>query len=68
MAHCPAESGVEAFCGVGGVHDSAQLGGELQERHELVLGVAPGSDHGGAGVFPVVGELGEPCLGGLDGR
>ncbi|MXZ14262.1 MAG: alpha/beta fold hydrolase [Acidimicrobiales bacterium] len=67
MSHCSAEPGVEALDGVRGVDDPAQLGGELQERDELVPGLPPGADHGGVGVLPVLGERLEACLGGLDG-
>ena len=62
------ESGAVAVCGVGGAGGSAQLGGELPERHELAPGLPPGADHGWVGGFPVVGEALEAGFGGLDGE
>ena len=56
MADRSAEPGVEALDRVGGVDGSSQLGGELQERSELVPGLAPGSGDRGVGVSPVGGE------------
>jgi hypothetical protein len=38
-----------------GVHDGAQLDGELQGRHELSPGLFPGVDHGRVAVPPGVG-------------
>ena len=67
VSDCSSEAGVEAFYGVCGVDDSAQLGGERQERHELVPAVLPGLDHGRVCVGPVGGELGEAGLGGAHG-
>ena len=67
MPDCSSESGAVAVCGVGGVHDPAQLGGELPERHEFVPGLAPAADHRGVGGLSVVGEALEAGFGGLDG-
>ena len=67
MADRSSEPGVEALDGVGRVDDPAQFGGELQERGELVPGLAPGSDHRGVGVLPVRSEGLEAGFGGGDG-
>ena len=62
MSHRFAELRVEAFYRVGGVHDLAQLDGELQQRHKLVPRVFPRLDHRRIRVAPRAGERLELCL------
>src|SRR3546814_6048548 len=51
-----------------GVHDLAELGRELEERHELPPGSFPAGDHRGVAVTPGLRELVEVGLSGLHGR
>ena len=56
LSHGSSESGVEASDGVGGVDDAAQLGGEFEERHDVLPRRAPRSHLRRVGVLPVGGE------------
>src|SRR3546814_465625 len=68
VADGSSEPRVEALDRVRGVHDPAELGRELEERHELPPGSFPAGDHRRVAVTPGLRELFEVSLSGLHGR